>query len=103
MKQTKDTFNTVIGPKSIATIHLDKLSRRMCPDLKYFVVFSSVVCGRGNFNQTNYGFANSIMERVCESRRDNGLPALAIQWGAIGEVGVVADFLENNISFIISK
>ena len=75
----------------------------MCPDLEHFVVFSSVICGHGNFNQTNYGFANSVMERICERRRDDGLPALAVQWGAIGEVGVVAEFVEDNISFITSK
>lgn len=51
-----------------------------------FVVFSSVSCGRGNAGQTNYGMANSIMERICEKRKADGFPALAIQWGAIGEV-----------------
>jgi fatty acid synthase, animal type len=50
------------------------------------VVFSSVSCGRGNAGQTNYGFSNSIMERICEWRRKLGLPALAVQWGAVGDV-----------------
>lgn len=30
--------------------------------------------------------ANSIMERICEERQELGLPALAIQWGAVGDV-----------------
>jgi fatty acid synthase len=60
------------------------------------VCFSSVVSGRGNIGQTNYGFANSVMERVCEVRRKEGLPGLAIQWGAIGDVGVVAESLGGN-------
>lgn len=51
-----------------------------------FVVFSSVSCGRGNAGQTNYGMANSVMERICEQRKRDGLPGVAIQWGAIGEV-----------------
>lgn len=51
-----------------------------------FVVFSSVSCGRGNGGQTNYGMANSVMERICEQRRNDGLPAVAIQWGVIGDV-----------------
>lgn len=53
---------------------------------RYFVVFSSGSCGRGNAGQTNYGVANSIMERICEKRKREGYPALAIQWGAIGDV-----------------
>lgn len=51
-----------------------------------FVVFSSVSCGRGNAGQTNYGMSNSVMERICESRKMAGYPALAIEWGAVGEV-----------------
>lgn len=65
------------------------------------MVFSSVVCGRGNAEQTNYGMANSIMERICEKRRAENLPALAIQWGVIGDVGYVADLAEDNFTFSI--
>ena len=36
------------------------------------------------------------MERICESRRRDGLHGLAIQWGAIGDVGVVADRMGGN-------
>lgn len=50
------------------------------------MVFSSVSCGRGNAGQSNYGMSNSVMERICEKRRSDGLPGLAIQWGAIGDV-----------------
>lgn len=52
-----------------------------------FVIFSSVSCGRGNAGQSNYGMANSVMERICERRRSDGLPALAIEWGAVADVG----------------
>nr|CAH7737538.1 unnamed protein product [Callosobruchus chinensis] len=83
--QTSDAFNTSFGPKARATRYLDEISREMCPDLKDFVVFSSVSCGRGNAGQTNYGMANSIMERICENRKKDGYPALAVEWGAIGE------------------
>lgn len=36
------------------------------------------------------------MERICEKRRRDGLPAIAIEWGAVGDVGLVADMQENN-------
>ncbi|XP_011311362.1 fatty acid synthase [Fopius arisanus] len=83
-------------PKIDGTKNLDAASRKMCPSLDYFVVFSSVSCGRGNGGQTNYGLANSAMERIVEQRQANGLPGLAIQWGAIGDVGLVADTMGDN-------
>lgn len=73
----------------------------MCPKLKHFVIFSSVSCGRGNAGQTNYGMSNSVMERICEIRQSEGLPALAIEWGAVGEVGLVADMAEDNQEVVI--
>ncbi|KAI1279514.1 Fatty acid synthase [Halotydeus destructor] len=94
--QTKETFAECCKSKVSGTCQLDKFSRVMCPKLDHFVCFSSVTSGRGNAGQTNYGFANSAMERICESRKRDGLPAIAIQWGAIGDVGVVAELLGGN-------
>ncbi|XP_065591318.1 fatty acid synthase [Cyrtonyx montezumae] len=87
--QTPELFWEVNKPKYSGTLHLDWVTRKKCPDLDYFVVFSSVSCGRGNAGQSNYGFANSAMERICEQRHHDGLPGLAIQWGAIGDVGIL--------------
>jgi len=36
------------------------------------------------------------MERLCELRQQDGLPGLAIQWGAIGDVGVIQDHMGGN-------
>ncbi|KAI1292131.1 Fatty acid synthase [Halotydeus destructor] len=93
--QSAETFQDVCAPKVDATANLDKVTRVRCPGLDYFVCFSSIACGRGNAGQTNYGFANSVMERICEARQQQGLPAIAIQWGVIGDVGVVADKMGN--------
>ncbi|XP_005094185.1 fatty acid synthase [Aplysia californica] len=95
--QTSEMYKTCCEPKIQGTINLDKATRELCKDsLEWFVVFSSVVSGRGNLGQTNYGFANSVMERVCERRKAAGLPALAIQWGAIGDVGWIAESMGGN-------
>lgn len=75
----------------------------MCPKLGSFVIFSSVSCGRGNAGQTNYGLSNSVMERICEQRKKDGLPALAVQWGAVGEVGLVAEMQEDHLELVIGK
>ncbi|EAT46623.1 AAEL002228-PA [Aedes aegypti] len=99
--QTEEKFAECLAPKAKATEHLDRISRTNCPDLKHFVVFSSVSCGRGNAGQSNYGMANSVMERIIERRHADGLPGKAIQWGAIGEVGLVADMAEDKIDLEI--
>ncbi|KAM6049680.1 fatty acid synthase isoform 2-T2 [Theristicus caerulescens] len=93
--QTPESFWEVNKPKSLGTLNLDRVARKKCPDLDYFVVFSSVSCGKGNAGQSNYGFANSTMERICEQRHHDGLPGLAIQWGAIGDVGVLVKTMGN--------
>lgn len=99
--QDKDKFYESLSVKADATKYLDEISRKLCPHLEYFVVFSSVSCGRGNAGQTNYGMANSIMERIVESRVAAGYPGKAIQWGAVGEVGLVAQLAEDRIDMEI--
>jgi fatty acid synthase, animal type len=94
--QTPEKFKESLAPKALATKYLDRISRELCPELQYFVVFSSIACGLGNEGQTNYGMANSMMERIIEERHNDGLPAKAIQWGPVGDVGIVA---ENDLSF----
>ncbi|XP_025783452.1 fatty acid synthase [Puma concolor] len=98
--QTPELFQDVNRPKYSGTVNLDRVTRAACPELDYFVAFSSVSCGRGNAGQTNYGFANSTMERVCEKRQHDGLPGLAIQWGAIGDVGIVLESMGSNDTVI---
>ncbi|CAN9508637.1 unnamed protein product [Ophioblennius macclurei] len=97
---TPQLFVDVNRPKGEGLINLDRVTRRLCPDLRYFVAFSSVSCGRGNAGQSNYGYANSAMERVCERRHRDKLPALAVQWGAIGDVGVVSETMGGNDAVI---
>ncbi|KAJ8675796.1 hypothetical protein QAD02_011582 [Eretmocerus hayati] len=87
--QTPEMYDVSLRCKAWATKAFDVVSRKMCPSLRHFVVFSSLACGRGNAGQTNYGLANSTMERICERRVAEGLPGLAIQWGPIGDVGAL--------------
>lgn len=94
--QTVESYEKVCYPKVDGTLYLDTVTRQLCKNLDYFVAFSSVSCGRGNAGQSNYGYANSVMERVCELRREDGLPGLAVQWGAIGDVGVVSESMGGN-------
>ncbi|GFQ80470.1 fatty acid synthase [Trichonephila clavata] len=95
--QTVKNFEEVCDSKVSSTMNLDALSRDLCLSLQWFVCFSSVSCGRGNAGQTNYGYANSVMERICEHRTQEGLPGLAIQWGPIGDVGILQETVGSDV------
>jgi fatty acid synthase len=95
--QTTKNFKEAAEAKYIGCKNLDSVTRKLCgPELRWFAVWSSISCGRGNSGQTNYGWANSTMERVVEKRQADGLPGLAIRWGAIGDVGVVLENMGDN-------
>jgi len=99
--QTPESFEESFRAKAWTTKILDELSRKLCPQLRQFVIFSTISSRRGNAGQTNYCMANSVAERICERRAADGLPGLAIQWGAIGEVGIFAEWQDNNKKLII--
>ncbi|GAB6033129.1 hypothetical protein CHUAL_012739 [Chamberlinius hualienensis] len=85
--QTVEAFLGVANPKVRATSNLDVVSRKLAPQLDWFVVSSSLSSGRGTAGQTNLGYANSVVERIVEQRRQEGLHGLAVQWGAISDLG----------------
>lgn len=87
VNQKAEDFVKVFKSKIESAKNMDKISQKKCPDLDHFVVYSSISTGRGNAGQTNYGMANSAMERLCENRRKHNLPGTAIQWGPIAAVG----------------
>ena len=81
-------LDAVIGPKVIGAQHLDAATRDR--SLDYFVLFSSATTFIGNPGQGSYVAANGFMEGLARQRRRRGLPALAVAWGAIGDVGMLA-------------
>ncbi len=40
------------------------------------------------------------MERIVEQRRADGFPGIAIQWGAIGDVGVILENMGDNTTVV---
>ena len=95
--QAPENFIACAAAKLHGTFNLDRISRLQCPHLEQFVVFSSISCGYGNLGQTNYGMFNSTMERICEQRHQANLPALAIEWGGVGNVGMFVSMMDGNI------
>ncbi len=84
---TDDRIRAVLTPKMTAGHLLDQFTRRR--DLDFFVVYSSVAALIGNLRQTAYAAANLALEALVRDRRRCGLPATAIQWGAIAGTGYV--------------
>ena len=70
---TYEMFCEPIENKYKVFNHLDVESRKLSYSLDYFVVFSSIYCGKGSIGRTNYCFSNSLCERICEQRRKDGL------------------------------
>lgn len=58
--------------------------------LDFFVVYSSATTVIGSPGQGAYVAANSWLEGFARARRARGKPALAIGWGAISDVGIIA-------------
>ncbi|MFG1478123.1 SDR family NAD(P)-dependent oxidoreductase [Xanthobacter sp. V4C-4] len=89
---TAERFEKVLGPKIEGASHLDAATRALAagagPD--YFVLFSSATTLVGNPGQGNYVAANAFLEGIARARRAAGLPGLAMSWGAISDVGVLA-------------
>lgn len=56
--------------------------------LDFFVMFSSVASLVTSMGQGNYAAANTSLDMLSYLRRANGLPALSVNWGPWGDVGM---------------
>jgi len=81
-------IETVLKPKVLGAYNLDRHSRDL--ELDLFVLFSSATTLIGNPGQANYVAANAYIEGLARQRRAEGLPALAVAWGAISDAGYLA-------------
>ncbi|WP_028934940.1 type I polyketide synthase [Pseudonocardia spinosispora] len=77
-----------IRPKALGAWHLHELTAHL--PLDAFVLFSSATSMIGNIGQANYGAANAFLDHLAQLRRHQGLPALAINFGAVSDAGYVA-------------
>ena len=81
-------MRAVLAPKTHGVDNLDRATRGA--PLDYFVAFSSVAAMVGNPGQGAYVAANGYLQGVMARRHAAGLPGLAVGWGAIADVGVLA-------------
>lgn len=78
----------VMGPKAAGAWYLHELTAD--DPLEHMVFFSSISSLVGNAGQGNYVAANTFLDQLACLRRTQGLPALSVNWGALGQVGVLA-------------
>ena len=83
-----EKLQKVLRPKVLGAENLDRVSRGL--GLGYFVLFSSATTFVGNPGQGAYVAANAYLEALARRRKAEGLPALALAWGAIANTGVLA-------------
>ncbi len=83
---SQEDWNSVMNVKQNGAILLDK----HCPDDAMFICWSSISSLFGNAGQTNYAQGNFMMEELCRKRRASGKHGLAICWGAIDNIGYLA-------------
>jgi len=89
---TDERVYEVWAPKVIGAWNLHKLTQDR--DLDCFVLFSSLASVFGNGGQANYASANAFLDSLVYYRKAHGLPAVAISWGFLGQVGWVANHEE---------
>ena len=86
---TERQWSECVRVKAEGLANLDVSTRAHCPKLQTFMACSSIVAMTGNAGQSNYAYANAAMEAIVRRRLYDGLPALAVNWGLLGNVGFI--------------
>ena len=85
---TFEQWNKVAAPKVQGTWNLHKLLPR---DLDFFIMLSSVVSVVGTVGASNYASACAFQDGIARYRQRLGMPAYAINIGAVVEAGYVSE------------
>jgi acyl transferase domain-containing protein/SAM-dependent methyltransferase/acyl carrier protein len=87
-QQDAGRFARVLAPKVAGAALLDRLTR--VDALETFVLYSSVAGVLGSAGQANHSAASAYLDALAHRRRAQGLPGLAIDWGAWRDIGAAA-------------
>ncbi|WP_344134064.1 type I polyketide synthase, partial [Saccharopolyspora halophila] len=94
---TPEASDAVLAPKVDAAWHLHELAE----DLSAFVLFSSAAATFGGAGQGNYAAGNSFLDALAQHRRERGLPAVSLAWGAWEQsVGLTSGLAEADVQRI---
>ncbi len=84
----RDQISRVLNPKIMGAQNLHDLT--LNKNLDIFVLYSSATTLFGNPGQSNYVAANLWLEALATHRKQQGLAATCVRWGAIEDVGFLA-------------
>ncbi len=84
-KLDDERMRRVMAPKLLGAWNLHAASRGL--PLDHFVLYSSIASVVGSNGQANYVAGNRFLDALAEYRRQRGLPALAVNWGALAGTG----------------
>ena len=81
-----EEFDAVYDTKAVGALALHNATADL--PLDYFVLFSSVATQVTTSGQSSYAAGNAFLDALCQLRKQQGLPALSINWGpwAIGMI-----------------
>lgn len=83
-----DSFTHAFRPKVRGAWNLHCLTRAL--PLDFFVLYSAGAALLGDRGLSNYIAANSFLDGLAHFRRQQGLPALSIDWGPWRQLGMAA-------------
>ncbi|SKA25916.1 Acyl transferase domain-containing protein [Enhydrobacter aerosaccus] len=79
---------TALEPKVDGVMNLEAIAQDL--KLDYLLLYSSFTTMFGNPGQYNYVAANAFMEGMARRMQAQNIPAVAVAWGAIEDVGFLA-------------
>jgi len=88
LAMTVERLRQVMAPKVAGAWNLHVLTRER--PLDFFVLCSSAIALIGSPGVGNYAAGNAFLDALAHERRRAGLPALSINWGIWGGVGLAA-------------
>lgn len=80
---------SLMANKTLGLQWLDECSRADAPD--FFTAFSSIASVWGSAGNFHYAAANQVVDAIMQRRRQQGLPALVINWGPWAQSGMLSD------------
>lgn len=83
-----ERMHKAMAPKMIGAWNLH--TQTLNTPLDFFVMFSSFTSIVGNPEQGNYVAGSAFLDALAHHRRAMNLPTLTLNWGAVGDVGYVA-------------
>ncbi len=89
VKLDRGRFDRSFNAKVLGAWNLHQLTRGR--ELDFFALYSSITSMLGPPGQAAYAAANATLDVFADYLRQIGVPAVAINWGAVSDFGHVAD------------